>query len=45
VLYIEIGDRNAGDGASYPDDDIAAALDNGGKWRLTRKTAARIEAA
>jgi uncharacterized cupin superfamily protein len=37
VLYIEIGDRNPGDSASYPDDDIAAALDENGKWRFTRK--------
>lgn len=37
VLYIEIGDRSAGDGASYPDDDIAASLDESGKWRFTRK--------
>lgn len=37
VVYLEIGDRSAGDGASYPDDDIAAALDENGKWRFTRK--------
>jgi len=37
VLYIEIGDRNAGDQASYPDDDIAAALDEDGKWLFTHK--------
>jgi uncharacterized cupin superfamily protein len=37
VLYIEIGDRSAGDGASYPDDDIAAALADDGAWRFTRK--------
>jgi uncharacterized cupin superfamily protein len=37
VLYVEIGDRNPGDSASYPDDDIAAALDENGKWRFTRK--------
>lgn len=37
VVYIEIGDRNAGDQGSYPDDDLAAALDHEGKWRFTRK--------
>lgn len=37
VLYLEVGDRNAGDQGSYPDDDIAAALDEDGKWRFTHK--------
>jgi len=36
VVYLEIGDRTPGDGAVYPDDDIAAvAVD--GKWRFTHK--------
>lgn len=37
VLYLEIGDRSTGDEASYPDDDLAATLDEHGKWRFTRK--------
>jgi uncharacterized cupin superfamily protein len=37
VIYLEIGDRSPGDAASYPDDDIAAALDETGKWRFTHK--------
>ncbi len=36
VLYIEVGDRSAGDAASYPDDDIMAMLVNG-KWTFTHK--------
>jgi uncharacterized cupin superfamily protein len=36
VVYLEIGDRNPGDGVIYPDDDLAAvAVD--GKWCFTRK--------
>ena len=37
VLYIEIGDRTAGDAGTYPDDDIQAALDSSGKWIFTHK--------
>ena len=37
VLYLEIGDRSPGDSASYPDDDLLAALGIDGKWRYTRK--------
>lgn len=37
VVFLEIGDRRPGDTASYPDDDIAAALDENGEWRFTRK--------
>ena len=36
VVYLEMGDRTAGDGATYPDDDIKAALVDG-KWAFTRK--------
>ena len=36
VVYLEIGDRTPGDGATYPDDDLAAALVDG-KWRFTHK--------
>ena len=39
VVYIEIGDRLPGDGATYPDDDIVAeAVD--GKWRFVHKDGA-----
>jgi uncharacterized cupin superfamily protein len=37
VLYLEIGDRTPGDGATYPDDDLQAVLGTDGKWRYTRK--------
>jgi uncharacterized cupin superfamily protein len=36
VVYLEIGDRTAGDSADYPVDDIAAHLLEG-RWRFTRK--------
>lgn len=36
VVYLEVGDRTAGDEASYPDDDIKAMLVEG-KWAFTRK--------
>lgn len=37
VLYLEIGDRSAGDTVEYPDDDIQAALGADGQWQFTRK--------
>ncbi len=36
VVYLEIGDRTPGDGASYPDDDIVAQSVDG-KWRFAHK--------
>ena len=36
VIYLEIGDRLPGDEASYPDDDLRAALADG-KWRFVHK--------
>lgn len=36
VLYLEIGDRTAGDQVVYPDDDIRAVLVDG-KWQFTHK--------
>ena len=36
VVYLEIGDRSPGDQASYPDDDLEAALIDG-KWKFSRK--------
>jgi uncharacterized cupin superfamily protein len=37
VVYLEIGDRSPGDEASYPDDDLAAALGPDGHWIMTHK--------
>jgi uncharacterized cupin superfamily protein len=37
VLYIEVGDRLPGDGASYPDDDLVATLGPDGRWQYSRK--------
>jgi uncharacterized cupin superfamily protein len=37
VLYLEIGDRTAGDGATYPDDDLQAVLVATGQWQFTHK--------
>lgn len=37
VIYLEVGDRSAGDVGTYPDDDIVAASDPGGGWRFTHK--------
>jgi uncharacterized cupin superfamily protein len=36
VVYLEVGDRNAGDTGTYPDDDIQAVLVEG-KWRFAHK--------
>ena len=36
VVYLEAGDRTAGDEGSYPDDDLKAAMVEG-KWVFTRK--------
>jgi uncharacterized cupin superfamily protein len=36
VIYLEVGDRSAGDTAVYPDDDLQAALVEG-RWRFTHK--------
>jgi uncharacterized cupin superfamily protein len=36
VVYLEIGDRTPGENATYPDDDIQAALVDG-KWLITHK--------
>jgi len=37
VVYLEIGDRTAGDEGTYPNDDIKAEMGEGGKWRFTHK--------
>ena len=36
VVYLEVGDRTAGDSVTYPDDDIEAYLE-GGDWRFRHK--------
>ena len=36
VIYLEVGDRSAGDSAIYPDDDLQAALVEG-KWKFAHK--------
>lgn len=41
VVYLEIGDRSAGDGATYPDDDLQAMMDAAGQWAFTRKDGSR----
>ena len=36
VVYLEVGDRSAGDSVEYPDDDLQAVLVEGG-WRFSHK--------
>lgn len=43
VVYLEIGDRSAGDRATYPDDDLAAAMDGPGSWVFTHKDGRRYD--
>ncbi|MCH9806486.1 MAG: cupin domain-containing protein [Alphaproteobacteria bacterium] len=37
VVYLEIGDRTAGDEGTYPNDDLKAQLGPDGHWQFTRK--------
>ena len=37
VVFLEVGDRTAGDTVSYPDDDLEAQLAPDGRWRFVRK--------
>ena len=37
VVYLEMGDRTAGDEGSYPRDDLKASLGPDGKWIYTHK--------
>lgn len=37
VVYLEIGDRSAGDRVVYPDDDLQAQLNAAGQWVFTHK--------
>jgi uncharacterized cupin superfamily protein len=36
VVYLEVGDRTAGDEGFYPDDDLKALLENG-SWKFVHK--------
>jgi len=36
VVYLEVGDRTAGDSGTYPDDDLVA-LSVAGKWQFSHK--------
>jgi uncharacterized cupin superfamily protein len=36
VIYLEVGDRTAGDEGSYPDDDLKATMIDG-KWQFVHK--------
>ena len=37
VVFLEIGDRSAGDSVSYPDDDVLAVFGSDGKWKYSKK--------
>ncbi len=37
VVYLEIGDRTAGDEGRYPVDDLQAVLGADGKWQFSHK--------
>ncbi len=37
VIFLEVGDRSAGDSGTYPDDDIAAVLGPDAKWQFKHK--------
>jgi uncharacterized cupin superfamily protein len=37
ALFLEVGDRSAGDSVSYPDNDVVAVFGSDGKWKYTKK--------
>lgn len=37
VVFLEVGDRSAGDSVRYPDDDVVAVYGADGKWIYSRK--------
>jgi len=37
VVFLEVGDRSAGDTVSYPDDDVVAVYGPDGKFKYSRK--------
>src|SRR5690348_12428164 len=42
VVFLEVGDRSAGDTVLYPDDDVAAVFGPDGKWKYSRKNGTPI---
>ena len=37
IVFLEVGDRSAGDSVNYPDDDVVAIYGSDGKWKYSRK--------
>ena len=37
VVFLEIGDRSAGDSVRYPDDDVQAVFGPDVKWQYSKK--------
>jgi uncharacterized cupin superfamily protein len=37
VVYLEVGDRVAGDEGVYPNDDLRAVMGQDGKWQFQHK--------
>jgi uncharacterized cupin superfamily protein len=37
TVYLEIGDRSAGDAVQYPDDDLSAVAQDDGSWAFLHK--------
>lgn len=37
VIFLEVGDRSAGDSVTYPDDDVLAVYGQDGRWKYSRK--------
>ena len=37
VVFLEVGDRCAGDSVTYPDDDVLAVYGSDGKWKYSKK--------
>lgn len=40
VVFLEVGDRSAGDSVTYPDDDVLASYGTDGKWKYSKKDGA-----
>ncbi len=37
AVFLEVGDRSAGDSVSYPDDDVIAVFGPDGNWKYSKK--------
>jgi len=37
AVFLEVGDRSAGDSVNYPDNDVVAVFGSDGKWSYRRK--------